>query len=177
MQRCLRGNEMNVKAAGAILLTLLALMMSALIGAAPAGAAALSVFCSPRRTVESFGLGGGSGRRPVTRLVVAPGQVPAGHSPAIRVVNGGRKELSFGAEYTQRWVGGSWRQMPLPPLFVSGLALSFVAPESVSKCIGPLTLSKWPAGKYRWLLGVRAVGSNGFGRHRFLSAEFRLSHR
>lgn len=168
---------MKVKMASAVSLILLSFVALGLFGASPAGASPRSVFCSPKRTPQSFGMSGSSNRRPLTRLVVAPGRIPAGHTPAIRVVNGGSKHLSFGAEYTQRWVGGSWHPMRLPPLFVSGLALSFVAPDSVSKCIGPLTLRKWPSGKYRWLLGVRSVGEDGFGRRRFLSAVFRLSTR
>jgi hypothetical protein len=92
----------------------------------------------------------------------------------MRVVNSGRREFALDAEYTQRWVNGTWRPMRLPPTFISGLALTFIHPESVSKGIGPITLRRWPPGKYRWLLGVKAVHGTSFRATHFVHAVFRL---
>jgi hypothetical protein len=92
----------------------------------------------------------------------------------MRIVNSGRRELALGAEYTQHWVDGEWHPMRLPPEFISGLVLTLVPPHTVSGCTGPLTLRRWPAGKYRWLLGVRLVHSHGLGPSHLLRATFRL---
>jgi hypothetical protein len=147
-----------------------------LIGTSSVGASSRASFCSSKRTVQSFGHTDGSSRGAVG-LVSMHRPVLAGRTPAMRVVNAGRGEVSYGAEFTQRWRDGSWRPMHLPPEFVSSLVLSFVHSESVSKCVGPVTLRRWPAGRYRWILEVRGVGRNALGKRRFLRAGFRLRHR
>jgi hypothetical protein len=149
-------------------LTLLAVSCS--IGASMTDAATRSAFCSPRRSPESFGRDGG------LRLAAMHRSLPAGRTPTMRIVNPGPAEISFGAECTQRWSKGMWRPMHLPPEFVSGLALHFVQPDSVSQCLGPLTLRRWPAGKYRWILAIREIGPHSLGGQRYIHAVFRLRH-
>ena len=132
-----------------------------------------SEFCRPHRSLQSFGKELGR-REPGfgAHLVAVPMPVLAGHTPAMRLLNVGSEEISYGPRQTQRWVRGSWKKMPpvgyLQPVFY------FLRPGAVSGCIGPVTGRHWPAGKYRWLLDVKSFRNGGPETSHLLRAVFRL---
>lgn len=125
-----------------------------LMGVTPAAASRGSAFCSPHRTLQSFG---GEPRQGFSaHLVAAPGSVRPGTYGSFRIINEGSDELAEGDEIVQRWTGSSWRRMPEaggPKV----LALAFALPQSVSGCLGPLTGEHWKVGKFRFLLKVEAI--------------------
>jgi hypothetical protein len=145
-----------------------------LCGPVTPGYAATRSFCGPNRSIQSFVGHDGSGLAP--SLVARPGSVLAGRTPLFRVLNPGRREISYGVEETRRSVDGRWVEMQWPPSVSSGWVRYYVAPEAVSQCIGPPTWPKWPVGKYQWLLGVQRDKSRGLGEIHYLRATFRLRH-
>ena len=145
--------------------------MVALQGGSTALGAAPASFCSPDRVVGNPG----GGNAPLkVRVIGAPKPVRAGHSPAFRIVNEGTAEISLGAERTLHWENGSWVRMAPPPGAFVSLEGIYVAPESLSDCLGPPTWAEWPPGKYRWVPEVSVVTEDGLGRHRLLRATFWL---
>ena len=175
-----RNRWTSAVAVSAVLVIVLALATSALdvVHTVPARAAMRPSFCDPARTAASFGVNGaGSSRGIEARLVAIDRTVHSGRSPKVRLVNSGSSVLGLDGEYTQRWSGGSWRKMRLPPYYVTAPVQTVVQPAAVSRCTGPLTLRRWPAGKYRWILAVRVVGSGGpSGRRYYLPLVFHLHH-
>ena len=142
----------------------------------PASAGLRSGFCRPHRDLQSFG--SERSRREAgfgAHLVVAPVSVLAGHALAMRLLNVGSEEFSYGPRQTQRWVRGSWKRMPqmgyLQPV------LYFLPPGAVSGCIGPITGRHWLAGKYRWRLDVKSFADGGPMVPHILRAVFRLRAR
>jgi hypothetical protein len=128
------------------------LIAAATLCPSPAAASPRSVFCSPRRTLQSFG--GRPVRGFAARLVAGPGSVRRGTFSTFRIVNEGSDELERESGLLQRWTGTSWVRM-LEPFPMLG-AVAYVPPRSVTQCSGPLTGKHWPPGKYRYLLEVVA---------------------
>jgi hypothetical protein len=128
------------------------LIAAATMGPSPVAASPRSAFCSPHRTLQSFG--GRPVRGFAAHLVVGPGSVRRGTFSTFRVLNEGTDELAELSERIQRWTGTSWVRMlePYPELG----AIVYVPPRSVTGCSGPLTGKHWPPGKYRYLVKVEA---------------------
>ena len=141
--------------------------------ASPASTSHRSEFCRPDRSLQGFGKEL-SRREPGfgAHLVAAPAPVLAGHTPAMRLLNVGSEEISYGPRQTQRWVRGSWKYMP--PVGYLQPVLYFLRPGAVSECIGPVTGRHWPAGKYRWLLDAKSLENDGPMMAHALRAVFRL---
>jgi hypothetical protein len=138
-----------------------------------ASAKAPGGFCGRQRTIQDFG----GHPRPgfAARLVVAPGAVVPGHFAPMRIVNSGADEISIGTgSRPEHWEDGSWVTMPWPPGLIESAVRVFLPPESVSRCVGPLTFKDWPAGKYRWRLIVRRESRGAPPAQRTLHATFRL---
>ena len=156
-----------------VLLLLVAAAAALPASDSPASTGHRSKFCRPHRSLQSFGKELSRRKQGYgAHLVAAPTPVLAGQTPAMRLLNVGSVEISYGPRQTQRWVRGSWKTMP--PVGYLQPVQSFLPPGKVTRCIGPVTGRHWPGGKYRWLLHVESFEKDGPETSHILRAVFRL---
>lgn len=160
----------------AVFLLLVAGVMMIPASGSTASASDRSKFCRPHRSLQSFGKELSRRKQGYgAHLVAAPTPVLAGQTPAMRLLNVGSVEISYGPRQPQRWVRGSWKRMP--PVGYLQPVQPFLGPGKVTRCMGPVTGRHWPGGKYRWLLDVESFEKNGPETSHILRAVFRLRAR
>lgn len=157
-------------------------MLGAPHGRAPVAPGAHHSFC-PGAAHTVFG--GRPGRpRPkpgyAAHFVFGQRRIVGGQAPEVKLVNEGTDALRGQNGYVQRWRGRSWRKLPNP--FAGSaepLPLVIETPGVKTECIGPLTGSRWPLGKYRWVQWYKAYGKHHRpdGRHRLLATFWIIAER